>query len=733
MTALSWFLRPNWASSVKVTYEFKTEIIASRANDEQRRALRATPRKTIEIQVTALHETDILFFHRYLATWQPIPLYVPEIPLTVRPTGAIPSGETTFIADRPIPNWLIPGVIIMLSTRSDTSNHTVTAVDPDTRLVSMATGPTIDFPAVYTRICPMRLCYFPDSVQLSRALYTVADGSIIFEVEPTSEDEITPAAPSFVFETAEVFLEKPDGSTPIEETLTWAREIIDAGFGPTKRFTPAPRQVRGFKATYWRKGSTYALFLLDFFLRMRGRQGEFLMPTYERDIRPAFDVAAGDDFLREPGTLLADSWVRGWPYSNVMIEIADGTRYFRRVVEIHSVTDGIGTDSIMTLDAPIIDPITLADLVRVSWVPTWRFATDQLTLEWRTDDVATVSMAFQTTESISGDTVSPPSTLERVIFLHTGLASWTVPADLDPDIPATVVGLGAGAGGGMGLRGAFLAGIAGLGGSGGAYSGPVSVPLTPGIAIPVQIGGGGAGSTTPGIYAGDDGGNTRFGIGLGEGGVDLLFAEGGHISVPGGIPEGGRASLSLPVVGASSGGDGGLNSTDFIAGPSGGGAAGPHGNGARGADSAVGGGGAGGGAADDGTAGSPSTSLGIGGSGGTAQDGTAGGAMNMPGAHGSGGGGGRGGSGGIVSGAPGGAGGNGAPVWRETLGGTTAGPGGGGGGGGGGTAALNGGAGGQGGGFGGGGGAGGCGSTDTVGPGGRGGHGLIIITYTAIG
>lgn len=729
MTALSWFLRPNWASSVKVNYEFKTDIIPTRAGDEQRRALRATPRKTIEIQATALHENDVAFFHRYIATWQPIALYVPETPLIVRPIGEISSAGTTFTADRAIPNWLIPGVILMFSTGQDTFTATVVSVDTGTLLVSVNAGPTIDFPAMRTRICPMRLAYFPDTITLQRALRSTADGTIVFEVEPTSEDELTPAAPFFTFETAEVFLEIPDFTNPLEETLAWVREIVDGGQGPTKRYTPAPRQVRSLKATYWRRGSAYALTLLDFFLRMRGMQGEFNMPTYDKDIFPGYPVASGDAFIREPGTLLADSWVRGWPYRHIMIELSSGTRYYRRTVEIHSVTDGLGTDSILTVDTPIPEDIVVVDIVRVSWVPTWRFATDQLTLEWRTDELATVSMAFRTVETILGDSASQPSTLGRVVFLHAGLTNWTVPDDLDPDIEAVVYGVGAGSGGGAGLRDAFLIGISGNGGAGGAFPGPLVLPLTPGGIIPVAIGSGGAGSTTPGAYNGADGGDTRFGIGLGVSGADLLFAEGGHTNT-GGLGEGGRASVSIPT-GGFSGGNGGANDAASIAAPGGGGAGGPHGDGAVGASSAPGGGGAGGGAADGGTDGLITPGAGIGGHGGAAQDGTAGGVAGIPGLHGSGGGGGRAQAG--LPGGAGGGGGDGAPVWTETLGGTSAGPGGGGGGGAGGSNATNGGNGGQGGSFGGGGGAGGCGTTETVGIGGSGGNGLIIIEYTARG
>lgn len=734
MSAPSWFLRPNWNSSVKVTYQFKTDIIVSRANNEQRRMLRATPRKTIEFQATSLRVVDTAAFHRYIATFQPQSLYVPEWPALVRPTATLTAGSNTFTADRAIPNWLTAGLTLIIATRDNSFQAVVDTVDIGSRVVTLLTNADVDYAPVMTRICPMRAAYFPDSMKLTRALDLAADSTIAFEVEETSEPAVTPAAPFFVFEGTEVFLEKPDWSSPLDEELTWARELVDAGFGPVKRYTPGPRQVRGLRATYWQSNNAYAFFLLDFFLRMRGQQGEFLMPTWEQDILPGYDIAAGDSFLREVGTSLADAWVRGWPYTTVMVETDDGTRYFRRVVEIHSVTDDLGTDSIVTLDTPIADAVALADIVRVSWVPTWRFASDEITIEWKSDEAGTIAMAFQTIETIQGDAPAPPTTAGRIIFLRSSTTSpFIAPSDLDPTFPVVVHGIGAGQGGGMGLLGAFVDGISGEAGAGGGYSVLPALTVAPGDSFPFQVGQA-SGSTTPGAYAGPDGPATRFGIGLGAGGADLLYAEGGHLDIGTGAPTGGRASVAIPPTNAQSGGSGGLNSTSFLAGPGGGGAAGPNGDGGSGVASSVGGGGSGGGGANGGSDGLPGAGAGVGGDGG-ASGATAGGLGLGPGdagnagANGSGGGGG-GGENGLPGGA-GGAGGTGIVLWTETATGLTAGPGGGGGGGGGGSAATDGGAGGNGGQYGGGGGGGGCGTTDAVGEGGTPGGGLIVFEYTA--
>lgn len=405
MTQTDWYIRPNWASSVKTTYEFKTDIFKSRLGNEQRRALRQTPRKTIEFQSTALNENDVAIFHRFLATWQPITLMVPEYPLQVRAVGGVPSGTATFTADRAIPNWMIAGVPVMLRTSSNSFNATLVSADPGTRLVTLDSAPPDGYP-VNARLCPLRTCNWADTVKVSRPVSVVMDGTFQFAVAPGSEDAVAPRDAASSFEGTELFLEKPDWSEPLDEELSWAAEIIDAGWGVAPRYYPTPRQVRALRASYWRPGSDSAQALVDFFLRMFGMQGEFLMPTWERDIFPAFDIGAGDDFLREAGTTLADAWTRGWPYLYVMILMRDGTQYFLNVIDSYSVSDGFGLGSILQFDTPFADAIAMADINLVCWVPTWRFASDQITVEWKSDEVGVVAMSFQTVETRADDSIS---------------------------------------------------------------------------------------------------------------------------------------------------------------------------------------------------------------------------------------------------------------------------------------------------------------------------------------
>lgn len=305
------------------------------------------------------------------------------------------------------------------------------------------------------------------------------------------------------------------------------------------------------------------------------------------------------------------------------------------------------------------------------------------------------------------------------IFIVSG-TTWTVPSDWNNSNNTIECIAGGGAGGTAtaGVKGSY-------GGGGGEYRKASNVSLSISASIPVSIGLGGIGATTPATVGGD-GGDTTFNTSA----VVAKHGQGGQ-ATDGGTGGTGGTGASGNANGGSGGLVGGLGASGGSTG--GGGAGGPGGVGGAGANNTTATIGAigqsGGGANGGGGAGSPGVDAnnGNGGAGGASittgnQTGHAGGAADTGsgpgnGLAGAGGGGARGGA--TVNGGTGGPG----AEWDGTHGS----------GGGGGAAsrfdsgtAGNGGAGG----LYGGGGAGGGYSGSAVGNGGDGAQGIIVITYT---
>jgi hypothetical protein len=176
---------------------------------------------------------------------------------------------------------------------------------------------------------------------------------------------------------------------------------------------------------------------------------------------------------------------------------------------------------------------------------------------------------------------------KQIEFTTPGTYSWTVPTGITT-ISSVVVG---GGGGGAGNGGS---GVYGLGGGGGGLSYAVSIAVTPGETLTIDVGAGGAG----GGISGTSGGNSS----IKRGATTLLVANGGgggQRTSSGAPVSGGSGGAALGYSGGGNGGGGGTASSNTRGG-GGGGAGGYSGNGGNGGtvstppESGAGGGGGGG-------------------------------------------------------------------------------------------------------------------------------------------
>ena len=106
--------RPNWANSVSVRLEYRTDISTSRSGKEQRRALRGEARKTIEFTI-AVHRDRLLAFQRLMAKWQSRPVSMGDPTRQVLTTTAMDVGYMG-VTVASIPKWLVAGAAVLLES-----------------------------------------------------------------------------------------------------------------------------------------------------------------------------------------------------------------------------------------------------------------------------------------------------------------------------------------------------------------------------------------------------------------------------------------------------------------------------------------------------------------------------------------------------------------------------------------------------------------------------------------
>ncbi len=383
-------LPPNWSDPYHVIIEFKTEIIVSRSGKEQRRALRRTPRKSLEYSI-ALNGAAARQFNAALSAWQAGNFFTPEV--TRNCVSTTPMADTALVMTvDELPGWMQLGTAVIIESGDELdgrivdqiSGNTVTFTtanaDDDTRAWPIG---TVVYPALFGRlVSPM-----PTRRQTSN----VTEATVRFNVAPASEPPLlNPPVAEQTFNGVEVLTLRPNWSKPLDVERRFDSETIDYGWGKTQNFFPTDFSQRLMKATFLGKTRADAEKVVGTFIRMKGQRGVFYMPTYERDMEISPLASAGVN-LRLSGTEIADWLSDDKVYRNIAIITRDKQIHCYSISAVAKITT---IDTLLTLTTAVTSDV-LANAAIVCWLPLCRFATDELTISWVTDSLAQFDLSIK--------------------------------------------------------------------------------------------------------------------------------------------------------------------------------------------------------------------------------------------------------------------------------------------------------------------------------------------------
>lgn len=389
-----WNLPVNWRKSYEVSLDFRTEILKSRSGKEQRRALRQTPRKTIEYLVTCTKERyRILAEH--MAKGQGATFDVGDLSLAVTaPDGAPLSGDR--IAVESVPFWATVGAMIVLTSGKQIALYTIASIEGS---YLVFTGVLAEVWPAGTKVSPALSAYANESLSGRVHTENAVELAVEFKVNPGTDPVETPPAASTTFNGREVFTKKPNYGDAVTLGFVSGREQVDYGQGRIANYLPVKFPMETYKATYLGRDRADIDGIRQFFLRMKGQQGEFYMPTWMADIQPKQALVSSQTTLVVAGTDFANAYAGDTVHKALALYRTNGTVLYRQVSSV-AVS---GSDSLITCVGTWGSAIALTDIKMVSWMPVWRLASDGLTLEYVTDDVAQTVLAMTTLEDLTGD------------------------------------------------------------------------------------------------------------------------------------------------------------------------------------------------------------------------------------------------------------------------------------------------------------------------------------------
>lgn len=393
-----WDIPPDWRTSYRKSYSFKTEIIASRSKREKRRALRRTPRMTIEFMVQATGD-KFRKLNRMMRSWQHLPFVMPDYTRYVNSTGSMLAGAST-ITISSVPSWLAPGVKVVLRSGEVFESFTLSAIVGNT--LTFDEWGERDWPAG-TRLYRGYVGNLDTSVANPRLTNGVSQMTVRFTEAPWSSPVIDPATASTTFNDREVFLLRPNWVNQVQNTFIHDVDVLDYDRGPVSRFLPVDYGQEQRQGVYLRRNSAEAEAIIDFYLRMHGRQGEFYMPTWEKDFEPMLPALAGDNTLWVAGPELAEVYGNSTTMKVIVAVMRSGDLIMRKVTSLEVVDSWGIENSLFTLDGTWGTEISVDTVRMMCWMPVHRLASDDITLEFITSQVANVPVTAISLEDLPVD------------------------------------------------------------------------------------------------------------------------------------------------------------------------------------------------------------------------------------------------------------------------------------------------------------------------------------------
>jgi hypothetical protein len=388
--------KPNWRSPVKIDVEFKTDIIVSRSGQEQRRALRAKPRKRLEFTALA-YNAKLRLVNEILDSAQTSIIIMPEFTRRGRVVSPMIGGALEAVVDTPVPPWIVPDAAVILGSGERFESRRVDSVVGN---IVTFTSASVEPWVAGTLIYPALSGTLAQDLQAKRFTNTTSEIAIVYDVLPGSEE--TWFSPDVVetFNGREVFLKKPNWAENPSINYQHEWERVDYGYGVIARYHPIDFSTRLYRATYVGRTGHEAHAIREFFERMKGQRGEFYMPTWESDIIIKVPAQAATNTLRVSGTGLVSAYRESTVRKAVAVFLRDGTRYLNVVAEVFEHSDELGRDSVVNCVSPWPTTFNPSDVLFISWMPVWRHATDILSMQFLTGEVAQIQLTLKTLEDL---------------------------------------------------------------------------------------------------------------------------------------------------------------------------------------------------------------------------------------------------------------------------------------------------------------------------------------------
>lgn len=374
---------PNWIEPVRERLSWLTDVLPALAGTEQRVGLRGVPRRAMEYEFMARDRMESVRLETMMLGWQSRLWAVPVWTDPQALASTLPAGSTSISCATADYEFAANGLLVLWRGPHDYEALEIASVGAGSLTLKAATLAT--WPAG-TRIYPVRLGRMQDRQKLVRETNHHITGKMTFNF--IDHPGVTAADSGDTFAGYRVYLGRTDWAEPVEVEALRQLEILDYETGAAW-VDDISGLAALLKSWHWTLASRAEVVALRAWLHARaGRLVPFWSPTQGDDIEVLAPIGASDTAIT----------IRNIGYKryidgrvdrrHVVIETKAGTRYYRTITAASEIDDDT---EMLAIDSALGATIQVADLKRVRFMHLVRLDSDDVEIEWYSDQIAQCS------------------------------------------------------------------------------------------------------------------------------------------------------------------------------------------------------------------------------------------------------------------------------------------------------------------------------------------------------
>jgi len=376
---------PDWTKDVKETTSYLTDVLVAYSDAEQRRGLRANPRRSLGFPITTTSSRETALLEAILFGSMQNPFALPWWPDALRLSSDLPSGSTAIPLDPSTRLFASGGLAAIWRNAFD--NELVSVANVDGSGLTLASGTANDWTANDCLVLPAFLARLASSVDVTR----YSSGGIMADFAFSGEAGQVAPAGSWSPEQylgIDVLEVSPNWTQDSKRTIARSLIVLDSKTGDVTVETKGSSPISAAPIQCFLADRAEVDKFRAFLDRRKGRLVPFFAPSWNQDLILASDVLATDSTIRVDVMNYTRFLFPSPSRRDIAFLAVTGERVYTRI--LNSVQNSDGTET-LTLAAPIGTAFR-KDRTQISFLELVRLATDDVDLSWSSSTFAMASL-----------------------------------------------------------------------------------------------------------------------------------------------------------------------------------------------------------------------------------------------------------------------------------------------------------------------------------------------------